>query len=324
MKAIFCLDAGAWELIYGDEVSDALSELVNLDRSVYTPAALLEGQGKFEDVDLLVSGWGGPALDGQRLDNLPSLKGVLYGAGSVRPIVSDAFWERGMWISSAYALNAVPVCEYTMGMILLALKNTWQHVRAVQEQRSFVRLPLAGGYHSIVGLVSLGMIGRMVVERLKTFDVQVIAYDPFVSAYAGVEMVSLQEVFERADVVSVHTPWLKETEGLISQDLVARLKLHATLINTSRGAVLDEPGLCAVLAARPDLTAVLDVTWPEPPPPESPLYTLPNVVLTPHIAGSLGAECRRMGWGMVEELKRFLAGQPLQYAISREMAARLA
>ena len=105
---------------------------------------------------------------------------------------------------------------------------------------------------------------------------------------------------------------------------IASMKEGATFINTARGAIVREPEMTAVLAERPDLFAILDVTDPEPPVDGSPLYTLPNVVLTPHIAGSMDGECRRMGRTMVEECRRYLAGEPLRWAIDRERARSLA
>ena len=131
-------------------------------------------------------------------------------------------------------------------------------------------------------------------------------------------MVPLDEVFRRSDVVSVHTPWLPETVGMITGGHIAAMKPYATFINTSprRGdpRKRDDRGA----AQRPDLWAVLDVTYPEPPPADSPLYTLPNVLLTPHIAGSVGEECRRQGRYMIEELERYLAGQPLIWAVTKD------
>jgi phosphoglycerate dehydrogenase-like enzyme len=122
----------------------------------------------------------------------------------------------------------------------------------------------------------------------------------------------------------VHTPWLKETEGLITGAHLAMMKTYSTFINSSRGAIVRETEMIAVLRQRADLTAVLDVTHPEPPSPDSPLYSLPNVILTPHIADSVGKECQRMGQYMVEELRRYLACQPLKYALSREQVEKMA
>ena len=102
------------------------------------------------------------------------------------------------------------------------------------------------------------------------------------------------------------------------------MKPYSTFINTSRGAVIRENEMIDVLRQRPDLWAVLDVTYPEPPPPDSALYTLPNVLLTPHIAGSVGEECRRQGRTMIEELQRHLAGEPLKWTVTKERAAIVA
>jgi phosphoglycerate dehydrogenase-like enzyme len=183
---------------------------------------------------------------------------------------------------------------------------------------------VAGAYGSTVGIISLGAIGRMVSERLRAFDVQVIAHDPFTTpeqAHAlNVTLTSLEDVFARADVVSCHTPWLPETEGLLTGAHFRSMKPGASFINTARGAVVNEAGLIAALQERPDLFAVLDVTWPEPPEPDSPLYTLPNVLLTPHIAGSMHGECRRMGRAMVDELARWQRGEPLKYVVNRQYA----
>jgi phosphoglycerate dehydrogenase-like enzyme len=173
-----------------------------------------------------------------------------------------------------------------------------------------------------VGLVSLGLIGRLVRERLRPFDLRVLAYDPYVKPdYArelDVQLLPLAEVFRRSDVVSLHTPLREETEKMITGAHFASMKPGATFINTARGAIVHETEMIEVLKQRPDLQAVLDVTYPEPPEPGSPLYTLPNVILTPHIAGSMDGECRRMGRYMVEELRRFVAGKPLRWQVTRE------
>lgn len=324
MNGIFCLDLASYDLIYGPEERKELSGLVVIKTPALDAQSLAEAPSLLEDVDLIFSGWGGPVFSEELLARAPRLKAVFYGAGSVKYMLTEAFWKSGIKITSAYAANAIPVVEYCLSQVLFGLKAGWQHVRTCREQKSFTRLPMAGGYGSTVGIVSLGMIGRMLAERLKTFDLRIVAYDPFVKEYPGIEMVSLERVFEVADVISVHTPWLKETERLIGADLFRRMKPYSTFINSSRGAILRENELIDVLRARPDLTAVLDVTYPEPPEPESPLYTLPNVVLTPHIAGSIGPECRRMGRLMVEELKLYLSGQEMKYSLSKERATLMA
>jgi phosphoglycerate dehydrogenase-like enzyme len=172
------------------------------------------------------------------------------------------------------------------------------------------------------------MIARKLSLLLQNFDLDVVAYDPFVSeedmAACGVTKTDLDKVFREADVVSVHTPAMPETEKLLNRSHFEKMKQGATLINTARGSVIDEEALIAVLGERPDLTAVLDVTSPEPPAEDSPLFALPNVILTPHIAGSMAGECRRMGQYTINECKRYLAGKPLEWQITRESAKLMA
>jgi len=268
-------------------------------------------------------------LDEDFLAAAPNLKAVFYAAGSIRGFATDAVWDREIVICSAWAANAVPVSEYTLAQILFSLKRGWHHALTIKrEQRWTKQATVPGAYDSTVGIISLGMIGRLVVERLRPFDVKIVAYDPFVSeetaADLGVELCGLEDLFKRADVVSLHTPKLPETLGMITGAHLASMREGATFINTARGAIVRETEMIEVLQGRPDLCAILDVTDPEPPVEGSPLYALPNVILTPHIAGSMDTECRRMARYMIEDYKRYLAGEPLLWQISREKAKTLA
>jgi len=329
LKGLYLLNADAFPIIYGEPERRDIERLVAIDVPPQTIASVQADPAVLAGIDVIFSGWGMATMDEAFLAAAPRLKVLFYGSGSIRGLVTDASWERGILVTSAYAANAVPVAEYTLSQILFSLKHGWRFALTIKRDGAYPpKTPVPGAYGSTVGLISLGMIGRMVVERLKTFDLQIIAYDPFVDAAEGrrlgIEMVPLMEVFERADVVSLHTPWLKETEGMITGAHFAAMKPGATFINTARGAIVREPEMIGVLQQRPDLFAVLDVTYPEPPEPGSPLYTLPNIILTPHIAGSMDNECRRMGRYMVDELQRYLAGEPMHWAISRERAALLA
>lgn len=328
-KALFILSADKFPQIYGGGIAEQIGRLVEVYAAPQTVESVQADPSLLGSAEIILSGWGAPKMDEVFLSAAPKLEAVFYGAGSVRGMVTEAFWGRGIALASAWAANAVPVAEYTLAQILCGLKQVWQYSRRVRAQGKYPpRHRVAGAFGSTVGIISLGMIGQLVCEKLKGFDVQVIAYDPFASADTArrlnVELVSLDEVFRRGDVVSLHTPWLKETEGMITGAHFRAMKKDATFINTSRGAVVCERELIDVLQERPDLLAVLDVTYPEPPRPGSPLYTLDNVVLTPHIAGSMDDECRRMGQYMLQELERYLAGQPLRWGVSRELAAKMA
>lgn len=328
-KALFVLNASSYDVIYGPDERAAIAELCEVIAPPQTKESLAANPGLLRDAELIFSGWGAPQMDAAFMAAAPSLRAVFYGAGSVKAMVSDAFWARGIVLTSSWGANGIPVAEFTTAEIVFSLKLGWYYVLAgKREGRLPAKRPVPGLYGSTVALISLGMIGRMVAQRLQAYELKVIAYDPFAKADAaaalGVELVSLDDAFARGDVVSLHTPWLKETEKMIQGRHFQLMKENATFLNTARGAVVDEAGMSDVLQRRPDLTAVLDVTYPEPPKPGSPLYTLPNVVLTPHIAGSLNQECRRMGRYAVEECRRYLRGEKLQWQVTEAMAATLA
>ena len=329
IKGLYLLNADAYDKIYGTPERLYIEQMVDIYAPLQTAEMIAEDPSILSQADVIFSGWGMVQLNETILKAAPNLKVVFYGSGSIRHFSTELAWDRDIIITSAYAANAVPVAEYTLAQILFSLKHGWQYAFAIKKSGSYPqKTPVPGAYDSTVGIMSLGMIGRMVVERLKTFDLNILAYDPFVSqeqgATLGVTMCSLEELFSRADVVSLHAPWLPETVGLIIGEHLACMKPGATFINTARGAIVREQEMIEVLQQRPDLYAILDVTYPEPPVPGSMLYSLPNVVLTPHIAGSMDKECRRMGHYMVEELKHYLAGEPLQWSISRDRAKFLA
>jgi phosphoglycerate dehydrogenase-like enzyme len=140
----------------------------------------------------------------------------------------------------------------------------------------------------------------------------------------GAKPVPLDEIFKKSHVVSLNAPWILETEGMIQGRHFEMMRKGASFINTARGAIVDEPAMIAVLEKRRDMTAVLDVTWPEPPEKDSALFQLENVFMTPHIAGSLDDECRRMGKFAADELERYLEGEELLYRITEEKFNKMA
>lgn len=330
VKALYLGHLELIEQVYRPSVRNHLATLVQTLHEGRSWEEIVQSAGNdLGEVEVIFSTWGMPKMDEEFLRRLPGLRAVFYAAGSVKGFATEEAYARGIRISSAWGANAIPVAEFTVAAITLSLKQFWACASATRRAKNYARpLAIPGTFRSTVGLVSLGMIGKLVVQRLRSLDLHVLAYDPFISAQEaktlGVELVSLPVLFERSDVVSVHTPWLKETEKLITGELLQSLRPGATFINTSRGAVVDEPAMVEVARERPDVSFVLDVTYPEPPPPESALYELPNVVLTPHIAGSAGGEVARMGEWMAEEFDRFRLGQPLAHEVTKEMLARMA
>jgi phosphoglycerate dehydrogenase-like enzyme len=328
-SAVLICSPEVLELAFAEPVLRRLRPLVS-SLEIVAPADAWPGHREaLQNADVLFSGWGAPKMDAAFLRAMPKLRAVFYAGGSVRYFVTEAFWQAGVRLTTAQALNAIPVAEYAASMLQLGLKRVWHFARVTRELRSFpASRPLPGTYGSTIGLVSYGIIARLTRERLRSLDCTVIVYDPFLSeadaAREGVRKVELDELFATADAVSIHTPKLPETAGLIRGHHVAAMKPDSFFLNTARGEVLNEPEVVEVLRRRLDLQAVLDVTAPEPPRPDSPLYTLPNVFLTPHLAGSVGAECQRMGLAMIAEFERYRAGVPLRWEIDAERAALIA
>ncbi|NEB79824.1 hydroxyacid dehydrogenase [Streptomyces sp. SID14478] len=315
-------------LVLPDELRGRLGELVRL---IPDPSGEVVHAGFPEELasaEVLVSSWGCPQLTAEVLAGAPRLRVVLHAAGTVKSLVSEAVWERGIVVSSAADANAGPVVAYTAALITLAARRT---------------LTMAAGYgggwpdHTLrsggdgltVGIIGASRIGRGVIAELARSDAdyRILLSDPYVTPEEaralGAEPVGLTELCRRSAVVSVHAPLLPETTGLLSAELLALLPDGAALINTARGAIVDTDALTrACVSGR--IEAYLDVTDPEPLAPHHPLRSLPNVLLTPHIAGAQGAEVRRLGSYAVAETARWLAGEPLHGRVTREALARLA
>ena len=281
--------------------------------------------------EVLLTSWGCPPIDERVLVRAPRLRAIVHAAGTVKQHVTQACFDRGLAISSAAAANALPVAEYTLAAILFANKQIFRLRDRYREFRSFRlwsrELPGLGNYRKRVGLVGASRIGRRVLELLAPFDLEPLLFDPYVdeaeARALGAEKLELDELLSRSDIVSLHAPALPETRHLLDARRLALLRDGATLINTARGALVEGAALERELVSG-RIDAIIDTTEPEILPADSPLYVLPNVFLTPHVAGSLGSETRRMADLAVGEVERFARGEPLRYAIRADELARTA
>jgi phosphoglycerate dehydrogenase-like enzyme len=328
--SIFLLPDHRLKLIYNSDTVQEICDLTANDGESYNAEDIVSNPEQFSDVEIIFSGWLAPVLDEALLICLPNLKAFFYGAGSVRRIVTDAFWERQILLTSSYRANAVPVADFTMASVIFGLKSAWKRCADLKSGVVAEQVQSPGVYHgSKVGVISLGAIGRLVCERLTGLDLDVYAYDPFAPdslfEELGVHRVAtLEDLFSSCNVVSLHAPWLPETENLVTGEMIERLPNGATFINTSRGAIVEEASMLEALKARPDIFAVLDLLQDEKTFHNNPLTTLPNVFITPHIAGSQGHECHRMGSFAVEECRRYLNGETPITEITREISKHLA
>ncbi|HEY7086787.1 MAG TPA: hydroxyacid dehydrogenase [Tepidisphaeraceae bacterium] len=274
----------------------------------------------------IISGWRSPIFDKAMLDQAPQLRLIAHSAGSVKTFVGDAVYDRGIRVTTAAGGNAYPVAQFTLATIISLLKQTpWiAPAYARGDQDEFLRRKgLCRELQDLdVGVISASRVGREVIKLLLACPrLRIKCFDPHLkdehAKALGVIKVTLEEAC-RCEVVTIHAPSLPETRHMFNAKTLSLLPDHAVLVNTSRGTLIDESALVAELKRR-QLYVALDVTDPEPPAPDSPLRTAPNLVLTPHIAGALRQGRLDMGQIAIEETLRFLKGEPLQHEVTRAM-----
>lgn len=228
----------------------------------------------------------------------------------------DAARELGVPVTYTPGANAMAVAEHAVGLMIAVtrrLVESHEHLQAGGWRDEFD--PGRQLYGSTVGLVGFGAIGRRVASLLVGFDVEVLAYDPYVVPFDGelgaAQLTDLGTVLDRADVLSVHAELTEETRGLVGADELARLREGAVLVNTARGPVVDQDAVVAALESGQLAGAGLDVFAEEPVPADSPLFDLDGVVTTPHVAAASVESRRRVIDLMGENVRALLAGEPL-------------
>ena len=306
---------GSAELVRMHAVAD-LDESVTIDDFGLADPRLLESLG------VLITGWDAPVIGPAELDTMPRLRAILHAAGSVKGYLGPEVWARGILVTTAADANARPVAEYTLAAILLAGKDVPALAASFARDPAFRVIPGSqdghdghdiGNYGRTVGIIGASRVGRQVIELLGAFDFRVRLYDPHVRpddpVLRRVERTGLVDLLRRSSIVSIHAPLLPDTKGMLRSRELALMSPGSVLINTARGAIVDHDAL--VDAVRDGgLRAILDVTEPELLPADHPLRELPGVILTPHVAGSLGNELHRLGQSVTAELELFAAGQP--------------
>lgn len=285
------------------------------------------------EVEVLMTGWGSLAIDADLRRRMPRLKLIAHLAGTVKGVLTQEVACSGIKVVSAAEANARPVAEFTLAHILLHMKRVPEWRRIYREDRSRVVTretafsgPV-GNSGRTVGIIGASRIGRRVAEDLRRHQIAVLLHDPFVgaadAASFGARKVEMDELLSQSDVVSLHQPLLPSTEHSFGATEFARMRDGALLINTARGRIID----CAALeAAMADgrIFAVLDVTDPEPLPDDSPLWDMPNVMLTPHVAGSFGCEVCEMTERVLDDIERFTRGEPLHHEVRVDNWERVA
>lgn len=278
-----------------------------------------------KDADVCVTGWGTATFDETVLAGAERLRLIAHTGGSVKPYVTDAVYEKGIRVVSGNRVFAESVAESVVAYALASLRQIPFHASNLAQGIWPQSFSNRGLLERSVGLVGYGMIARHVVEMLAPFRCPIRVYsrhsDAAALARSGVAKATLEELFAECDIVSIHSGMTAANYHLVTEALLRSMKPGALLINTARGAVIDEPALCRVLADRPDLTAALDVFETEPLPPGHPLQRQPNTLLMPHMGGPTVDRRLAVTRSVTQDIARFLAGQPLDCEISRSYAA---
>ena len=319
-----------FEKVYTSEILNELKKYGQISPRICREN--LEDNSEFlKNCDVIFSTWGMINFTEEEIRKyMPNVKALFYSAGSVQSFAKP-FLNCGIRVFSAYKANAVPVAEYTFSQIVLAMKGFFQ------SSKNYKLSPLMslahsqkcnGNFKAKVGLIGLGAIGTMVAERLKSLDVEVLAYDAFACEETAdklnVNLVSLETVFSECDVISNHLANKKELKNFLNGKHFKLMKEYSVFINTGRGEQVDEFALAKNLILHPSRTAVLDVLKRETIPYINPLFWCRNAIITPHIAGSMGREVERMAYYMIDDFQKFLDGKNTQYEIVEEMLETMA
>ncbi|MDF7824521.1 NAD(P)-dependent oxidoreductase [Pontiellaceae bacterium B12227] len=302
--------------VYTADQRNQLAERTDFYPEIITSDNLDEHLGKLQDLQVIFSTWGMLPLTGEQVRQFPQLSVLFYAAGATRPFRAP-FEENGVIVCSASSANAVPVAEFALAQILLAGAGYFQNVPTgaevwnEQRTRCFEKF---GNYRQRVSILGNGRISALLQKWLKQHCLEVVV----IPSRAERRAVSLAEGFSSSAVVVNLFPDRDDNVGVLNAPLFEQMPPNAVFMNVGRGRQVDEAGLIRVMKNRPDLTALLDVQIEEPPPDGSELYSLPNIRLSAHIAGSKGRELARMADYMIEEFSRFEKGEPLRYQVEAD------
>ena len=328
MKIAVIMNPGTREMVFNQKYLDRLAKSGEV--------VLNEGGTDLESVSKVISGadvavtsWGNQPLDESFLALCPNLRLLVHAAGSVKPVVSEPLWKKGVRVTSCAGVLSMGVSETALGFTIAASKNFFAlndniHAGGWAEGKENIREL----YDLTIGVVGGGWAGRHYIELLKAFQVDILLYDPFITeeraAALGAKKATLEELLKQSDIVSIHAPQIPETYHMFNSETLALMKKDAVLINTARGTIIDETALYNHMKAGNLKYACLDVTDPEPPAADNPLRTLKNCIMTPHLAGLANNGLKKIGQHVCEEVEQFIASGKLATEVTEEMLARMA
>ncbi len=259
-------------------------------------------------------------VDAEVLGAAPKLKIVARAGVGLDNVDVDAATERGVLVVNAPTSNIHSAAEHALALLLAAARQITEADASLRD-REWKRSSFSGTeiFGKTVGIVGLGRIGQLVAQRLAAFGADIVAYDPYVSsaraAQLGIELLALDDLLGRADFISVHLPKTPETAGLIDKDALAKTKPGVIIVNAARGGLVDEAALAEAVSSGHVRAAGIDVFSSEPC-TDSPLFDLPQVVVTPHLGASTAEAQDRAGTDVAESVKLALAGEFVPDAVN--------
>ncbi len=319
-----------FENLFARESQDRLASLAALKfQEQETRLAEEELTELIQDCEVVISGWGTPPFSRAVMDGAPRLRMIAHSAGSIRRLLPEPVWERDILVVHAAAAIAPAVAEMTLLLMLMCRRNVHRISQRMKEgepwpQTQNLGYELAG---SRVGVIGAGHTGRNVIRVLRALNTELWVYDPYLSSgraqELGVRQVSLENLMSQCPIITVQAPPTPETHHMIGQDLLDKIQDGALFINTARSHVVDADALYESLKDN-RYQAALDVFDTEPLPIDSRLRGLPNVTLTPHMAGKSENARRRQGALIVSELERYACGEPVAERVTRDMLSTMA
>ncbi len=329
MKIAILMDAPLRATLISEKTMERLAAFGEVSVNETDKAERETVRGVLQGADVAITSWGVPQLDKELLDCAPNLRLVAHAAGSVKGIVSDELYARGIRVVSSARILSCGVSETALGLTICACKNVFGFNESIHNGGWVEDYSVITELYDItVGVVGCGFAGSHYIELLGAFGVNVLAYDPLLDEAAiakmGAKKADLETLLRESDVVSLHAPALDSTHHMIDAHALSLMKEKAILINTARGALVDEAALAAALRGGKLKYACIDVTDPEPPAADSPLRAIPNCIMTPHLAGLASNGKRKIGAHVADEIGRFLAGEPLVSEITQAMLATIA
>lgn len=320
--------------VYNKKILDNIRKEFDIENTIYTKKDILSPENDFSNVEIAFGSWGVEKFTVEEIrEYLPNLKGIFYVGGSVK-YFARPFLEAGVKICGAWQANAVAVAEFVVSQMILGIKGVFlSRINNASEWdvKKKLVVPVKGFYGIKIGILGSGAIGRKVIEFLSNYKdnrLDIYLYSPSLTdekaQKLGVKKSSPEEIFKQCDIISNHIANNPQTLSFYNKELFELMGDQVVFINSGRGQQIVERDLAESMKKRPQSCALLDVTYPEPPNNDCPLFSASNIFINPHIAGSQNNELERMVNYILEDAISLKYGRQLKYEITLSALSHLA